>query len=109
MNTRMTTGLGFGGLGGRRGRRRLLRSNFELIPCKSAVRRLARRGGVKRISSLIPSEVSAVLKAFLERVLKDAISYAEHARRKTVTTFDVVAALRRQHRTLYGFGGHVES
>ena len=29
----------------------------------------------------------------------------EHARRKTVTAMDVVYALKRQGRTLYGFGG----
>jgi len=32
-------------------------------------------------------------------------SYTEHARRKTVTSMDVVYALKRQGRTLYGFGG----
>ena len=30
---------------------------------------------------------------------------AEHAQRKTVTTMDVVYALKKQGRTLYGFGG----
>lgn len=29
----------------------------------------------------------------------------EHARRKTVTALDVVYALKRQGRTMYGFGG----
>jgi hypothetical protein len=29
----------------------------------------------------------------------------EHARRKTVTAMDVVYALKRQGKTLYGFGG----
>ena len=63
---------------------------------------------------------------FLENVIRDAVCYTEHARRKTVTAMDVVygalpcsavprsltdstpstlAALRRQGRTLYGFGG----
>ena len=41
---------------------------------------------------------------FLENVIKDAVVYCEHARRKTVTAMDVVYALRRQGRTLYGFG-----
>uniref|UniRef100_A0A8R7K3Y4 Histone H4 n=1 Tax=Triticum urartu TaxID=4572 RepID=A0A8R7K3Y4_TRIUA len=31
--------------------------------------------------------------------------HTEHARRKTVTAMDVVYALKRQGRTLYGFGG----
>ena len=42
---------------------------------------------------------------FLENVIRDAVTYTEHARRKTVTAFDVVYALKRQGRTLYGFGG----
>ena len=29
----------------------------------------------------------------------------EHARRKTVTAFDVIYALKRNGRTIYGFGG----
>ncbi len=42
---------------------------------------------------------------FLEHVIRDAVTYTEHARRKTVTAMDVVYALKRQGRTLYGFGG----
>ncbi|OXA60662.1 Histone H1 [Folsomia candida] len=34
-----------------------------------------------------------------------AVTYTEHAKRKTVTAMDVVYALKRQGRTLYGFGG----
>ncbi|KAL6655077.1 hypothetical protein ACP70R_005903 [Stipagrostis hirtigluma subsp. patula] len=39
------------------------------------------------------------------KVLRDAVTYTEHACRKTVTAMDVVYALKRQGRTLYGFGG----
>ena len=49
--------------------------------------------------------MSGVLKVFLENVIRDAVTYTEHGRRKTVTAFDVVYALKRQGRTLYGFGG----
>ena len=84
-----------------------LRVSFA--PCaalqKPAIRRLARRGGVKRISGLIYEETRGVLKVFLENVVRDAVTYTEHARRKTVTALDVVYALKRQGRTLYGFGG----
>nr|XP_045726935.1 histone H4-like [Mirounga angustirostris] len=65
----------------------------------------ARRGGVKRISGLIYEETRGVLKVFLENVIRDAVTYTEHAKRKTVTAMDVVYALKRQGRTLYGFGG----
>ncbi|XP_068112402.1 histone H4-like [Hyperolius riggenbachi] len=72
---------------------------------KPAIRRLARRGGVKRISGLIYEETRGVLKVFLENVIRGAVTYTEHAKRKTVTAMDVVYALKRQGRTLYGFGG----
>jgi histone H4 len=83
--------------------------SFDLSSCrlgitKPAIRRLARRGGVKRISGLIYEEVRGVLKIFLENVIRDAVTYTEHAKRKTVTAMDVVYALKRQGRTLYGFG-----
>ena len=42
---------------------------------------------------------------FLENVIRDAVTYTEHAKRKTVTAMDVVYALKRKGRTLYGFGG----
>ena len=42
---------------------------------------------------------------FLENVIRDAVTYTEHAKRKTVTAMDVVYALKRQGRTLYGFEG----
>ena len=82
----------------------VLRDNIQGIT-KPAIRRLARRGGVKRISGLIYEETRGVLKVFLENVIRDAVTYTEHAKRKTVTVMDVVYALKRQGRTLYGFGG----
>ena len=92
------------GKGGAKRHRKVLRDNIQGIT-KPAIRRLARRGGVKRISGLIYEETRSVLKVFLENVIRDAVTYTEHARRKTVTAFDVVYALKRQGRTLYGFGG----
>eukprot|EP00834_Sanchytrium_tribonematis_P004682 NODE_243_length_11887_cov_0.520699.p12 type:complete len:131 gc:universal NODE_243_length_11887_cov_0.520699:2311-2703(+) len=91
------------GKGGAKRHRKILRDNIQGIT-KPAIRRLARRGGVKRISGLIYEEVRGVLKSFLENVIRDAVTYAEYAKRKTVTSLDVVYALKRQGRTLYGFG-----
>ena len=71
---------------------------------------------------MIYEETRGVLKSFLESVIRDAVTYTEHAKRKTVTSLgkfvlpvrwrcitdneqDVVYALKRQGRTLYGFGG----
>ncbi|CAI9105258.1 OLC1v1004142C1 [Oldenlandia corymbosa var. corymbosa] len=87
------------GKGGAKRHRKVLRDNIQGIT-KPAIRRLARRGGVKRISGLIYEETRGVLKIFLENVIRDAVTYTEHARRKTVTAMDVVYALKRQGRTL---------
>jgi histone H3/H4 len=58
-----------------------------------------------RSTPVIYEETRSVLKSFLEGVIRDAVTYTEHAKRKTVTSLDVVYALKRQGRTLYGFGG----
>ena len=92
------------GAGGAKRHRKVLRDNIKGIT-KPAIRRLARRGGVKRISGMVYDETRSVLKAFLENVISDAVTYTIHARRKTVTSLDVVYALKRQGRTLYGYGG----
>jgi histone H4 len=90
------------GKGGAKRHRKVMRENIQGIT-KPAIRRLARRGGVKRISGDIYEEARGVLRRFLENVIRDSVTYTEHARRKTVTAIDVVSALKRQGRTLYGF------
>ena len=91
------------GKGGAKRRRKVLRDNIQGIT-KPAIRRLARRGGVKRINGIMYEETRGVLKVFLENVTRYAVAYTEHARRKTVTATDVVHALKRHGFTLYGFG-----
>ena len=83
--------------------RKVMRDNIQGIT-KPAIRRLARRGGVKRISGMMYEETRGVLKTFLENVVRDSVTYTEHSRRKTVTALDVVFALKHQGKTLYGFG-----
>jgi histone H4 len=83
------------GKGGAKRHRKILRDNIQGIT-KPAIRRLARRGGVKRISAMIYEETRGVLKTFLEGVIRDAVTYTEHAKRKTVTSLDVVYALKRK-------------
>jgi histone H4 len=84
--------------------RKVLRGNVDRIS-KAAIRRLARRGGVKRLSGLIYEETRGVLKVFLQNLIHDAVVYTNHAGRRTVAAMDVVYALKRQGKTLYGFGG----
>jgi histone H4 len=80
----------------------LLRDNLQKIS-KNDLRRLARRGGVKKMSGLIYDEVRNSLKDFLTKILHDVNEYTLHDKRKTVTPFDVVCALKRHGRGLYGF------
>ncbi len=95
-------GKGIGRGGHAKRHRKVLRDNIQGIT-KPVIRRLARRGGVKRISGLMYEETRSVLKVFLENVVRDAVTYTQYARRNTVTAMDVVHALKRQGRTLYGF------
>ena len=44
------------------------------------------------------------LTSLSHQVIRDSVTYTEHAKRKTVTALDVVYALKRSGRTLYGFG-----
>jgi histone H4 len=88
--------------GAKRHSRKVLRDNIQGIT-KPAIRRLARRGGVKRINGLIYEETRGVLKVFLTNIIHDAVTYTEHAHRRTVTTKDVCYALKRQGKTLYGY------
>ncbi|MCD7452910.1 hypothetical protein HAX54_018585 [Datura stramonium] len=53
---------------------KVLRDNIQGCITKPAIRRLARRGGVKRISGLIYEETRGVLKIFLENVIRDAVT-----------------------------------
>jgi histone H4 len=91
------------GSGGFARHRKVLRDNIGGIT-KPAIRRLARRGGVVRISNLMYEEVRSVLKVQMENVIRDAVTYTEHARRKTVTALDCGHALIRQGQKMYGYG-----
>ena len=82
--------------------KKVLRENVKSIT-KGAIRRLARRGGVKRIAAEVYDEVRDTLRTFVENVVRDATAYTEHAKRKTVTALDVVTALRKRGKIIYGF------
>ena len=57
---------------------------------KPANRRLARKGGVKQITSQIYEETQSVINTFMEKVVKDTVTYTECSRRKTVTALDMI-------------------
>lgn len=98
-------GLGLGkgmAKGGGYRHKHILRNNIEGIT-KPAIRRLARRGGVKRLSGLVYDTTRDCLVHFLKGVIRDSVTYVEHGKRKTVTCLDVIYALKRAGRTLYGY------
>uniref|UniRef100_A0A914Q7L5 Histone H4 n=1 Tax=Panagrolaimus davidi TaxID=227884 RepID=A0A914Q7L5_9BILA len=66
-----------------------------------AIKRLARRAGVKRISSEIDKEARQALKDFVASVMKDAIILTVYAKRNTVTVMDVIYALKKRGTPLY--------
>ncbi len=62
---------------------------------RPAIRRLARRGGVKRLSKGIYDETEgapAQLREYLEKLIKAAVTFTDHQRRKTVSFKDVKLA-----------------
>ena len=107
---------GYGKSGGKAPRQSVRHVHRPVVgavgPSKSGIRRLARRGGVVRISGMVydqvfrreGGEVKGALGDFLNTVIRDAVTYTVYAKRKTVTAMDIVYGLRRQGIALYGFG-----
>ncbi|KAG6945671.1 hypothetical protein JG687_00017145 [Phytophthora cactorum] len=70
----------------------------------ASIRQLDHRAGVIRMTALVFAEARAFLKVFFSNWIQDTVVYTEHANRETVTARDVVYALKRQGRMIYGFG-----
>ena len=68
---------------------------------RGSIRRLARRAGVKRFSGLVVEEIRASAKMFLSDIIKDAVSYAEYNKCRTLKTDHVLAACRKRGRIIY--------
>ncbi|KAI5362867.1 Putative histone H4, histone-fold [Septoria linicola] len=101
-STTGSRGLGLGGKGLKR-HRKILSDNIQGVT-KGDIRRLARRGGVKRIAGTIYQETRSVLRKRLEVLLQDICAVVECSGRKTVCVTDVVFVLNRHGRPIYGFG-----
>merc|ERR1712000_617492 len=82
--------------------KKVLKANASSVS-QGSIRRLARRGGVKRIAGPVYGEVRDVLRRFVDGVVRDATAYTEHAKHKTVSVQDIIAALRKRGRAIYGF------
>lgn len=82
------------------GRYGMKRRNFKTYDGSSAlnrpsIRRLARRAGVKRLSGGIYDEVPTAIRAWLTKIIRDIVTYAEYSQRKTVIINDVLLSLKR--------------
>ncbi|PHH72730.1 hypothetical protein CDD80_4291 [Ophiocordyceps camponoti-rufipedis] len=82
--------------------RKIVRDSIRGIT-RPDIRRMARRGGVKRISAGIYDEAREALQTFLKTVLRNCVIYVEHRGAKTVTTLDVIHSLARMGKPIYGF------
>ena len=67
----------------------------------SDLRRVARRGGVKRLGTAVAVDVQQVLRKYLREVLHDSIVVAEYNRRRTLMIGDVLHALHRRGTPMY--------
>nr|CCD13738.1 unnamed protein product [Trypanosoma congolense IL3000] len=84
-------------------RRRRAKRVVNKVLSRSSVRRLARRGGVRRLAEPVYDEVRDILKSFVENLLRKAVVYTRYRRRETISASDVVSALRTYGIVLYGY------
>lgn len=70
---------------------------------KMTIRRLARRGGIKRLAAQIYEEIERVVHSFLLKIVFDATQISNYTRRGYVATEDVLQALKQNGQKLYGF------
>ena len=100
-NQRNQNGSGRGGPTSVRRHRKLQNKGMKWIT-KPAIKRLARKGGVVRISGLIYEPIRDSMEAFLRMICRDAIALMELQRKKTLTIEHITYALRRLNkRTIY--------
>ncbi len=85
--------------------RKVLKDNIFGIT-KPAIRRLARRGGVKRISAQIYEETRGILGIYIRLIMGPAVTYLEYKGTMTMTPEEIVYSLKFQSSTvgthLYG-------
>ena len=76
----------------------------EGVISNGSIRRLARRGGVKRIAMATHQHIRDYVDDFMLNIVRDALTFCEHRRCVTISAMDVVYALKRNGRVLYGYG-----
>lgn len=78
------------------GRGRDGKKRNSLLVSGSDIRRLARRGGLKKISKPVVEQVRMILRIFLQNVIQDAFAYVTETGEKSVTVLEVMRALKKQ-------------
>lgn len=78
-----------------------LTGNLEGIS-KRDIKRTARRGGVKRMTSDTPIAMRQCLHRFLNELVRTTYTYTEYAHRKTISELDVMMGCKKMNITLYG-------
>ncbi|CAD7945113.1 unnamed protein product [Amoebophrya sp. A120] len=82
----------------------VLQEVIENNLCKSAIRRLARRGGVKRIGSGVYHPIRLMFQSWLEKTVEQLWILTKFQGRTTVRPAEVINALKLQGRNIYGHG-----
>jgi len=83
------------------GKRRRFYKNEASKISKGDLKRLARRGGISRISAPALDEAKLCLVAFLKRIVAKSYYYCLHARRNTISVNDIVYGLKTEGITYY--------
>ncbi|PSN62203.1 histone-fold-containing protein [Corynespora cassiicola Philippines] len=105
--TQRGLGLGKGAVGLGKGKgfkrhKRVPRDSIRGVT-KGDIKRLARRGGIKRISGMIYDDVRQVMKERLENILRQCVAIVDLSGRKTVTVRDIIFTLNRFGQPVYGY------
>ena len=94
MTKRLQTPATGSGRSGTKRHQRQLRPACEVALSHPAIRRLARRGGVKRIGGGTYEEVQRVLRGWLAAIVSAAATFTEHRHSFTVSLRDMLCALK---------------
>ena len=89
-------------------RRKILRDSIKGVT-KPAIKRLAHVAGVKQLSGLMYEETRGILVNYLKTLIRDALTYMEHCRRRTLSVKDVEMAINRKQTNKGIFYGKLKS
>ena len=92
------------GKGGAKRHKKIYRDYLRKVT-KPALRRLARRAAVKRLSGGVYEDVRGLVRTFIESVVYYALMYKTSHGRKTIALKDVVFALKRRGTEFVGGEG----